>query len=175
MFRIPVLTGAVVAIAVIALSACSAGGDPYGGSRPSSGGNGGAPRAAASELTPPRDTILSANSTAQLGTVVIDGLGFTLYRSDGDSAKPPTSTCVDACARDWPPVLDKTGAEPVLEGVDPSVVGSVIRDDGSEQVTIGGWPVYRYAADSAPGSTDGHGKADAWWAVTPTGAKAREQ
>jgi predicted lipoprotein with Yx(FWY)xxD motif len=104
--------------------------------------------------------------------VVIDGLGFTLYRSDGDSAKPPTPKCVGDCARDWPPVV-ADGGEPVLEGVDPEDVGTVTREDGTEQVTIGGWPVYRCAADQAPGATDCHGK-DGWAAVTPTGEKAEK-
>jgi predicted lipoprotein with Yx(FWY)xxD motif len=170
--RIPVrtttrsaLVGAALA-ATAALTACSSEA-PTG----SYYGSGSAP-AAGQQLRPPTQTILSANSTAQLGTVVIDGLGFTLYRSDADSAKPPTAKCDDDCARDWPPVVAE-GGEPVLEGVDPEDVGTVTREDGTEQVTIGGWPVYRCAADGAPGATDCHGE-DGWFAVTPTGEKAEK-
>ena len=73
---------AVSAIAAIALSACSSGTEvPAITSR--------APSAPPTVLERPQGTILSANSTAQLGTVVVDGFGFTLYRFDGDSARPP--------------------------------------------------------------------------------------
>ena len=87
---------------------------------------------------------------------MIDGLGWTLYRSDADSAKPSKSACTGTCADEWPPVLMQAGT-PDYEGVDPSVVGTITRDDGRQQVTIGGWPVYRHANDSAPGSVDGQG------------------
>lgn len=169
MARTPALA-AVAAVAAIALSACGFvgdGTDTYdAGSAAPVGGTG------AKTLDPPPETILSANSTAQLGTVVIDGLGHTLYRFDEDSARPPTATCTDACASTWPPVVTDPGKTPILEGVNEDEVGTVERPDGSMQVTIGGWPVYRHAADSAAGATDGHGVSGAWFAVTPEGTKA---
>jgi len=122
----------------------------------------------------PDHTVLSANSTAKLGTVVIDGLGWTLYRFDADSAKPSRSACTGSCAEEWPPVLMQAGT-PAYEGVDPSVVGTVARDDGRQQVTIGGWPVYRHASDSQPGAVDGQGAQGQWFAVTPSGGKASPQ
>lgn len=157
-------TTAVAALA-LALTACSGGGtDPYAST-------GALPAAPPEVLTAPTGTVLSANSTAQLGVVVIDGLGWTLYRSDADSADPPTANCVDACATAWPPVLADPGTPLSLEGVAQEEVGTVVRPDGSVQVTVGGWPVYRYAADPQPGATEGHGK-DGWAAVTPTGGRA---
>lgn len=128
--------------------------------------------AAPTALAPPQGTVLSANSTAQLGTVVIDGAGWTLYRFDGDSAEPPTATCTDACADAWPPVLAEPGSPLQVEGVDEAEVGTVTRPDGGVQITIGGWPVYRYGAETAPGGTAGHGTDDAWFAVTPEGGRA---
>jgi len=160
--------GAALAVAAIALTACSG---TDGGS-----GTAGSDRPGEKKsLTAPKSVILSANSTAQLGTVVIDGLGFTLYRFEQDSAEPSTTTCVDACATAWPPMLDESGQEPTLEQVDKEIVGSVRRPDGTTQVTIGGWPVYRHDADRAPGETAGHGKDAEWFAVTPKGGKAVEQ
>ncbi|OLT09776.1 hypothetical protein BJF78_06100 [Pseudonocardia sp. CNS-139] len=107
-----------------------------------------------------------------LGTVVADGQGFTLYRFDQDTARPSASTCVAECAATWPPVVvDPEGALD-LQGVEQSDVGMVQRPDGTSQLTIGGWPVYRYAADSAPGQTGGQGVGGTWFAVTPDGSKA---
>jgi predicted lipoprotein with Yx(FWY)xxD motif len=146
----------------VGLAACSAP-NPY-----SAAAGGAAP---ASTLAEPDHTILVANSTARLGTVVIDGAGWTLYRSDADSAEPSKSTCAGNCATAWPPVVMGTGT-PDYEGVDPKLVGSVTRDDGSQQVTIGGWPVYRHATDKQPGAVDGQGAQPGWFAVTPTGGRA---
>ena len=128
-----------VVLLAAALAACSAP-EPTGAS-------GAAP---ATQLAEPDHTVLAANSTAKLGTVVIDGLGWTLYRSDADSATPPRSACTGSCADEWPPVLMQAGT-PAYEGVDPAAVGTVARDDGRQQVTIGGWPVYRHASDSPAG------------------------
>jgi predicted lipoprotein with Yx(FWY)xxD motif len=151
------------ALLAAALAACSAP-EP-------SGASGAAP---ATQLAEPDHTVLSANSTAKLGTVVIDGLGWTLYRSDADSATPSKSACTGSCAEEWPPVLMQAGT-PAYDGVDPGVVGTVARDDGRQQVTIGGWPVYRHAGDSQPGAVDGQGAQGRWFAVTPTGGKASQQ
>jgi predicted lipoprotein with Yx(FWY)xxD motif len=151
------------ALLAAALAACSAP-EP-------SGASGAAP---ATQLAEPDHTVLSANSTAKLGTVVIDGLGWTLYRSDADSATPSKSACTGSCAEEWPPVLMQAGT-PAYDGVDPGVVGTVARDDGRRQVTIGGWPVYRHAGDSQPGAVDGQGAQGRWFAVTPTGGKASQQ
>ncbi len=147
----------VTAAAALTLAAC--GDDPEGGgaSRPTAPG-----------------TVLSANSTQKLGTTVVDGDVYTLYRFDGDRADPPTATCVDACAESWPPVLTDPAAQPMLEGIDEAAFGTVARPGGATQVTIGGWPVYRHAADPGPGATDGNGVDGSWFAISPDGSKATQ-
>lgn len=148
------------------LTACSA---PGGGP---AGSDGGGPVAAPETLAAPAGTVLTANSTARLGVVVVDGLGWTLYRFDGDTARPPASTCAGDCAADWPPVLAEPGSPLTVEGVEQAAVGTVTRPDGGVQLTIAGWPVHRYAADAAPGATDGHGVGGTWFAITPQGGRA---
>lgn len=154
------LAAALTAVAAIALTACGGGTAPEG------------PPGAPETLAAPEGTVLSANGTAQLGTVVIDGLGWTLYRFDDDTAQPPASNCAGDCATTWPPVLAEPGSPLTVEGVDQAAIGTITREDGGVQITIGGWPVYRYAADPAPGATDGHGVGGKWFAVTPTGGRA---
>ncbi|WP_300006875.1 hypothetical protein [Pseudonocardia sp.] len=169
MSRSPALA-AVAAVGAIVLTACagSDGGtaDPYGV------GGESAEIAAPETLTAPEGTVLTANGTAQLGTVVVDGLGWTLYRFDDDTAQPPASNCAGDCAAAWPPVLAEPGTPLELEGVAQEAVGTITRPDGGVQLTIGGWPVYRYAADPAPGATDGHGVGEKWFAVDPEGGRA---
>jgi len=157
---------ATAAAVVVGLTACSSGADDgYGGTS-------GAP-ADPVAATPQVGTILTANSTAKLGTVVVDGQGYTLYRFDKDSAKPPTSNCAGECAQQWPPVLATPGTPLTVEGVEQEAVGTINRSDGTIQLTLGGWPVYRFSGDPQPGATSGQGNGDGEWAaVTPEGQKA---
>lgn len=115
---------------------------------------------------------LSDAKAGALDPVVIDGAGFTLYRFDPDSANPSKATCNDACAVTWPPVVVDPHGKIFVDGVDKSAVGAVKRDDGSLQVTVGGWPVYRFSKDLKPGDTNGQGVGGTWFGVTPDGQKA---
>ncbi|KJY42975.1 lipoprotein [Streptomyces sp. NRRL B-1568] len=113
---------------------------------------------------------LAVRQTADLGQVVTDEKGFTLYRFDKDTAKPPASHCDGDCAKAWPPVpADNASAS---AGIDASALGTVARADGTKQLTLGGWPVYRYAKDTAPGDTKGQGVGGTWNALAPDGKKA---
>ncbi|MQS14867.1 hypothetical protein F7Q99_22045 [Streptomyces kaniharaensis] len=134
--------------------------DSYGGgsASPSAGGRAGG--------------ALTVRNDAKLGMVVTDGQGFTLYRFDKDTAKPPMSNCNDGCAKTWPPVAKEGTTAVSGSGIDAGVIGEVTRADGSKQLTLGGWPVYRYAQDTAPGDTKGQGVGGTWFAVAPDGKKA---
>jgi predicted lipoprotein with Yx(FWY)xxD motif len=99
-----------------------------------------------------------------LGLILVDGEGRTLYLFTPDAQGTPT--CVDACANTWPPLV---GTATAGEGVDGTLLGTIARADGSEQVTHNGWPLYRYSRDSGPGDTNGQGFNDVWFVVSPTG------
>ncbi|MET8526627.1 hypothetical protein [Micromonospora sp. NPDC005172] len=116
---------------------------------------------------------LRATDQADIGTYVADGQGRTLYRFDKDSARPPKATCAGDCAKTWPPLLISSPGRIYPDGVDPQLVGYVERADGTCQVTIGGWPVYRFAKDLAPGDIRGQGVGGTWFAVAPTGEKTK--
>ena len=121
-----------------------------------------APAAPAGKLTVAAD--------ATLGRVLTDGTGLTLYRFDDDTASPPKSNCSGKCATTWPPVpADDAGAG---AGIDKSLLGEVTRDDGTKQLTVAGWPAYRYAKDTAAGDTKGQGVGGKWFALAPDGKKA---
>ncbi|MBB5955861.1 putative lipoprotein with Yx(FWY)xxD motif [Saccharothrix tamanrassetensis] len=112
---------------------------------------------------------LVAKSVPKMGDVVQDGDGRTLYRFDKDAPNPPKSNCEGKCAETWPPLL-ASGA-PKLEGVDQSLVGTVKRADGTEQVTLAGWALYTYAKDEAPGQWKGQGVGGTWFVVQPNGKR----
>ncbi|SCF06560.1 Predicted lipoprotein with conserved Yx(FWY)xxD motif [Micromonospora chokoriensis] len=133
--------------------------------------NGGVASAAARQSSQ-RWVQLTASKADDLDPVVVNGAGLTLYRFDKDSNNPPTSTCNGECAQTWPAVTVAPRGKVFIAGVRKSAVGTVKRADGTLQVTIGGWPVYRFAKDTKRGDTLGQGVGGTWFGVTPTGGKA---
>ena len=107
---------------------------------------------------------------ADIGQVLTDQNGMTLYRFDKDTAKPPKSNCDGDCAKAWPPLLSTGDVQ--VQGVDKSLVGKVTRSDGTEQITVGGWALYRYAKDTKAGDATGQGVGGAWYAANAKGGKA---
>ena len=144
------------------------GGDVAGGGSGSGGSEGSGKSRQAGVIT----SELRAKKTKTMGTVVVDGDGRTMYRFDKDKNDPAVSNCYGDCAVQWPPVL--VDDAPELRGVDQRLVGSVKRKDGSEQLTLKGWPLYRYAKDKKEGDWKGHGVNGVWWAITSTGGKAKK-
>jgi predicted lipoprotein with Yx(FWY)xxD motif len=103
-----------------------------------------------------------------VGALLVDSRGHTLYAYASDKGR--TSACYGGCASSWPPLL--TGAKPLAgAGAHASLLGMTKRKDGKLQVTYAGHPLYRFAADSAPGELKGQGFGGVWWAVGPSGAK----
>ncbi|MEV4758820.1 hypothetical protein AB0J86_27500 [Micromonospora sp. NPDC049559] len=115
---------------------------------------------------------LTAGKAGDLDPVVVNGAGLTLYRFDNDTANPSKSNCNGDCAVTWPPVTVAPGGKIFIAGLKKSAIGLVTRADGTRQVTINGWPVYRFAKDTKPGDTLGQGVGGTWFGVTPTGGKA---
>ena len=93
--------------------------------------------------------------------------GRTLYLFMPDAAGP--STCTGGCADSWPALVAEGEVTPG-EGIDASLLGTAPREDGSEQVTIAGWPLYFFSGDAAPGETNGQGIGDVWYVVGPDGS-----
>ncbi|MFJ7074120.1 SCO0930 family lipoprotein [Streptomyces sp. NPDC098781] len=114
---------------------------------------------------------LTVATNAELGEVLTDSAGMTLYRFDKDVAEPPKSNCDGDCATKWPPVPADDATAGV--GIDKNNLGSVTRTDGTKQLTIDGWPAYRYAKDTKAGDVNGQGVGGTWYALDPNGKKAQ--
>lgn len=101
--------------------------------------------------------------TTELGeTVTIDGR--TVYRFEADEDRPPASICENDCLRAWPPLLSD-GSPVQLDGIDPALVGTFTRLDGTQQVTLRGWPLYRFVDDVAAGDVRGEDVGGNWSAL----------
>ncbi|GHH17517.1 SCO0930 family lipoprotein [Streptomyces lanatus] len=114
---------------------------------------------------------LAVATNEELGEMLTDSAGMTLYRFDKDTADPAKSNCDGDCAAKWPPVSadDATAGE----GIDKALLGSVTRSDGSKQLTVDGWPAYHYAKDTKAGDVNGQGVGGTWYALAPNGKKAQ--
>jgi predicted lipoprotein with Yx(FWY)xxD motif len=104
-----------------------------------------------------------------VGTVLVDGDGMTLYLFESDTGT--TSTCTGTCASMWPALTTSSDAE-AGSGAKASMLGTTTRDDGSTQVTYNGHPLYLYSGDSAAGQANGQGIGNVWYAVTAQGTAA---
>ncbi|GGS81014.1 SCO0930 family lipoprotein [Streptomyces toxytricini] len=113
---------------------------------------------------------LAVREIASVGGVVTDGAGLTLYRFEKDTPEPPKSNCDGDCAKAWPPV--PAGDATASAGIEAGLLGSVTRSDGTKQLTLAGWPVYRYAKDTRAGEANGEGVGGTWHALAPDGKKA---
>lgn len=117
------------------------------------------------------DATLTVSQSDELGDFLVDAEGMALYLFTKDTEN--TSTCYDDCASAWPPVL-VDGEATVGEGLDASLLGTTERTDGTVQVTYGGWPLYYWMKDEAPGDTTGQDVGEVWYVVSPAGEAVHE-
>ena len=89
-----------------------------------------------------------------MSTILVDASGRTLYLFEAD--KGTSSTCYNACATYWPPLLTN-GAPVAGTGVNPALLGTTKRTDGTTEVTYGGHPLYYVVTDHNPGDATGQG------------------
>jgi predicted lipoprotein with Yx(FWY)xxD motif len=109
---------------------------------------------------------VSVVNDPDLGEILVDSGGFTLYLFDKDQGT--TTACSGQCAANWPPLVAE--APTAGEGVDQTLLGTA---DGIEpnQVTYNGHLLYYFAGDEAAGDTNGI-DIPSWFAVTPAGEAA---
>jgi predicted lipoprotein with Yx(FWY)xxD motif len=101
---------------------------------------------------------ISSADKAEVGRVIVDAQGFTLYRFTAEAQGRPV--CTGSCAKTWPPatVTSKSGL--------PDHVATVDRPDGGGlQLTYDGHPLYRYAGDKSSSDANGEGVGGQWYAV----------
>ncbi|QKG23247.1 COG4315 family predicted lipoprotein [Actinomadura verrucosospora] len=112
---------------------------------------------------------LTSATVPELGQVLVDGKGRTLYLFAADP--PNRSTCFGACASIWPPVTTQ-GRPGTSGGVQPGLLTTVARSDGPRQIVYAGHPLYYYQADTGSGEAQGQGITQfgsPWFALTPQG------
>jgi predicted lipoprotein with Yx(FWY)xxD motif len=108
--------------------------------------------------------------TTRLGAVLADPRGRTIYMYTRDS--PGHSACTAACLQSWP-IVTAPAITPSAVAAITARLGTLDRADGGRQLTVNGYPIYTFTADTGPGSTAGQGQrlnGGVWSALTPAGA-----
>lgn len=158
---VAIVTAMLALVAACGSSKTGAASQPKSPAAPTSGV--GAPAGSAGAVA----TVKTA--AGSVGTHLTDGEGRTLYLWVADKSGP--STCYDACAQAWPPLLT-SGAPTAASGVDASKLGTSKRTDGTTQATYYGHPLYRFSQDASAGDTKGQGSngfGAKWWMVGTNG------
>jgi predicted lipoprotein with Yx(FWY)xxD motif len=114
---------------------------------------------------------VSVGSHPDLGSVLVDSAGMTLYMFDQDTKGAGSSTCSGGCAESWPPLTVE--GEP-MAGDDVTAALTTFERGGDEmQVAAGGWPLYYFAGDEEPGDANGQGVNEVWWVLRPDGTPVK--
>jgi len=158
------LLGLAPAVVAIAIAGCG------GGSNNHSGNDATAPAGAKPAAATPAASTTVAVGKTNLGRILVDARGRSLYLFEQD--KGMASTCYGACASIWPP-LTVSGSPKAADGIAASKLGTTRRKDGKAEVTYNGHPLYYYAGDQKPGDTTGEGlnQFGAPWDVLSTSGK----
>ncbi|HVQ86970.1 MAG TPA: hypothetical protein VMT88_02205 [Actinomycetes bacterium] len=121
---------------------------------------------------------LTSQPLPQVGNVLVDASGRTVYAADQESSGQ--IVCTDSCTSIWVPVTVPAGSKPVAGPGVTAHLSTIQRSDGESQVTAAGDPLYIFNLDPSPGAANGNGVADSfngasftWHAVAPGGSSAQ--
>ena len=118
---------------------------------------------------------VETRESARYGTYLVtsEGQALYLFKADrqGQGQQQAASNCHDACATAWPPLI-ADGAPSVAEGARDGLVSTIERQDGRQEVTYNGWPLYTYVGDRGKGEATGQdveGFGAEWYLVSTAG------
>lgn len=117
----------------------------------------------------PITQLVVQTGSSSVGTIItgVNGMSLYIFKADTNGQ----STCYDACAGFWPPLIVNEGVTPIGAGVN-ATLGVTRRNDGKYQVTANNMPLYYYAGDIVTGNINGQGSVGSgalWWVLTPLG------
>lgn len=98
-----------------------------------------------------------------VSSYLADSKGMTLYIFKKDTAGK--SACAGDCVAKWPLYFREKVAAPA--GTKVEDFGTITREDGKNQTTYKGMPLYYFTGDAKPGDTNGQGVKDVWYVAAP--------
>src|SRR5438067_1354806 len=149
----------IVLLLAMAVAAC-------GGSTSSGSGSSSTPAPTATTASSSNVLVKTATATVtgKSETILTDAKGKTLYYFTPDTAT--TTACTSSCAHNWPPLLVTGSGTPTSATTLSGKLSTQTTANGN-QVEYNGHLLYTFAADSAPGQTNGEGVLGKWFVATP--------
>ena len=118
---------------------------------------------------------VSTRDVPNVGTVLVNTDGKTLYFTDQESSG--SILCESACTSIWIPLTVASGTTPTAGAGVTGALGTVMRPEGTTQVTYDRKPLYLFSPDTSAGQVGGNGVSDTfagtnflWHAATSTGS-----
>ncbi|MFJ8941162.1 hypothetical protein ACIRL0_36535 [Streptomyces sp. NPDC102365] len=99
----------------------------------------------------------------ELGRVLQDRNGRTLYLFTKDTPWPMTTAGDAKCSQKWTPSALVTAADAV--GLSPEILFTFATPGGTEQESFNCWPACTFNGNNEPGETNGQGVNGAWFAI----------
>ena len=151
---------AVAAAAALLLAACSGSAASTATEVPSA-----APAASAAGAAATVQEVKLATDS-KLGAYLTGPDGRSLYLLTADKANTPT--CTGGCASAWP-AFELQGSDTVAagSGVTGTLATVTRADDGKQQVTYNGIPLYYFGKDAKAGDILGQGVKGVWFLAAP--------
>lgn len=174
----------LAAVATIVLGACSAAATPVpptpapatpapatsapASEAPATASPATGPSASPSEAASPETyTLTVVTGAAALGKYMTGDDGMTLYTFKKDTAGSGSSACSGTCATNWPAFTLDEGDKAVGGAGASGTIATIKRDDGKDQVTYNGTPLYYFSGDTKAGDTAGQGVGGIWFVAAP--------
>jgi predicted lipoprotein with Yx(FWY)xxD motif len=113
---------------------------------------------------PSSNTGVISTASSSKGEILVDAHGKSLYVFDKDTTGK--IACTTGCVGLWPPLVvpNGTSAPTGVSGV-MAALGTVMRPEGTTQLTSDGRPLYTFNGDTAAGQVNGDGFAGGIWHV----------
>ena len=111
----------------------------------------------------------------EVGKVLVDSSGFTLYRFSKDPRNSDTCVKISGCTNLWPPLMS-SGRPVAGPGVRSALLSTIKLPGGGRQVTYAGHPLYRYSAATEKGETGYVGAQQfggSWYALNAAGGSVK--
>ena len=111
----------------------------------------------------------------EVGKVLVDSSGFTLYRFSKDPRNSDTCVKISGCTNLWPPLMS-SGRPLAGPGVRAALLSTIKLPGGGRQVTYAGHPLYRYSAATEKGETAYVGAQQfggSWYALNSAGGSVK--
>jgi len=158
------LYGGLALGAAVAVAAC--GSSSGTAASPASSAPAGASAAAAATV--------STKSVPDVGTVLVNAQGQTLYLLTSERGGKITCTASNGCTQAWPEITLPRGmtAATAGSGVHSSLLGTVTDASGHREVTYNHWPLYTFSGDPGAGVAKGQGLTSfggTWYVLNASG------